>query len=195
MLSLRMLEKHNPQTMSWDVHPSKDSSMQGQVIIKGCSGCARTDHEGQELEDPLRGLLALVSGGRRDDLLAHILGHDQQHRQHEVRPRIVPPDRRRSVHKREQPVARALHEQACTCRHPAVICRRSSLSRVSLVEQACAYAQPSGVFHPVQLIAMLRCWSLLCPSQLLETQSRLPQNFWAKGAHALSMTRCRMSWA
>ena len=69
---------------------------------------ARTNHEREELEDPLRRLLALVVGLRRQDLLADVLGHHQQHGQHQVGDGVVPADGRLPVDQREEPVTRAL---------------------------------------------------------------------------------------
>ena len=74
----------------------------------------RTNHEGQEFQDPLGGLLAGVAGGGADDLLGHILGHHEQHWQDQVGRGIVPPDGRSAVLQWEQPAPASLHcHDAC----------------------------------------------------------------------------------
>ena len=92
---------------------AQDATPQG-----ACCGTPRavawtlTNHEGQEFEDPLRGLLAGVAGGRADDLLRHILGHHEQDWQDQVCRGVVPPDGWRPILQWEQPVAASLHGQA-----------------------------------------------------------------------------------
>ena len=98
---------------------------------------APTNHEREELEDPLRGLLAVVVGLRREDLLAGVLGHHQQHGQHQVGQRVVPPDGRLPVDQREQPIARAL--RIAGPRKPSLsgVTRASPLRQTARMQGVC----------------------------------------------------------
>lgn len=64
----------------------------------------RTNHEWDEPQDGLRLLLLRVVSLGRHDLLAGPLAQHKQRRQHQVRPRIMPTNWRRTINKGEQPV-------------------------------------------------------------------------------------------